>query len=150
MSAPEGNKYYMNRKKHGRELIFKTPGLLLEKAYEYFNWCDENPWKIKEAIKSGAATGTIIDIPTQRPYTIENLCVYLGINKDTFSEYSKRDDFSVVTTHVREIIEANQLEGAIVGAYNPNIIARKLGLTEKTDVTSNGKELATITGMIIK
>jgi hypothetical protein len=32
------------------------------------------------------------------------------------------------------MIEANQLEGAIVGAYKENFIVRKLGLVEKTDL----------------
>jgi hypothetical protein len=42
---------------------------------------------------------------------------------------------------VREVVESNQLEGAIVGAYNANIIARKLGLKEHTDHTTDGKPI---------
>ncbi|MCL1933964.1 MAG: DNA-packaging protein [Candidatus Azobacteroides sp.] len=135
MSAPKGNKYYMNRQKNGRELIFSSPEELLEKCYPYFEWCDKNPWIKKDVIRSGVEVGKLIDIPTQRPYTIEGLCVHIGINRRSFDEYNAREDFFPVTTHVREIIEANQLEGAVVGAYNHNIIARKLGLTEKVDVT---------------
>jgi hypothetical protein len=37
---------------------------------------------------------------------------------------------------VREIIENNQFEGATVGTFNANIIARKLGLSEKQDLKS--------------
>jgi hypothetical protein len=141
MPAPKGNKYYMNREKNGRERIFSTPGKLLQKAYEYFEYCDKHPWKKSEAIKSGEKVGKIIKVPTQRPYTIEGLCVHLGINRDTFDLYTAREDFIGVTTHVREVIEANQLEGAIVGAYNANIIARKLGLKEHTDHTTGGKPI---------
>jgi len=141
MAAPKGNKYYMNRKKNGRERIFKTPQELLNKCYDYFHWCDENPWMKNDVIRSGERTGEIIKIPAQRPYSIETLCVYIGIAKRTFDEYSSREDFLPVTTHVREIIESNQLEGAIVGAYNHNIIARKLGLSDKTDITSGGEKL---------
>lgn len=105
----------------------------MSKAYEYFQWCDKNPWIKKEAIKSGDYAGTLIDIPTQRPYTLEGLCLYLGISLNTFKNYQDRKGFMTVTTHVREIIDANQLEGAAVGAYNANIIARKLGLAEKAE-----------------
>jgi hypothetical protein len=126
------------KKRRGRELKIKTPAEFLEKAYEYFKWCDENPWSKKEAIKGGDFAGTIISIPTQRPYTIEGMCVYIGINRKTFTElYSTRKEFIPVTTHAREVIEANQLEGAIVGVYNPNIIARKLGLADKKEISAD-------------
>jgi hypothetical protein len=139
MPASKGNKYYMNRGKNGREKKFSSPDKLLQKAYEYFEYCDKHPWKKSEAIKSGDKVGKIIKVPTQCPYTIEGMCVHIGINKDTFYGYEACEDFSDVITHVREVIEANQLEGAIVGAYNANIIARKLGLVEKTDLTTGGK-----------
>jgi hypothetical protein len=126
------------KKRRGRELKVKTPGEFLEKAYDYFKWCDENPWYKKEAIKGGDKVGTIIEIPTQRPYTVEGMCVFIGITRKTFTElYSVRKDFIPVTTHAREVIEANQLEGAIVGAYNPNIIARKLGLADKKEISAD-------------
>jgi hypothetical protein len=141
MSAPKGNKYYMNRQKNGRERIFSSPEKFLHKAYEYFEYCNKHPWKKNEAIKSGEKVGKIIKVPTQCPYTIEGLCVYAGISKDTFYRYEARKGFSDVATHVREIIEANQLEGAIIGAYNPSIIARKLGLKEHTDHTTDGNSI---------
>ena len=41
-----------------------------------------------------------------------------------------------------ETIETQQFEGACVGAFNANIIARKLGLADKQEVdhTNAGKE----------
>lgn len=47
----------------------------------------------------------------------------------------ERDDFFGVVTHIREIIRQNQLEGAMVEAYSPNIVARLLGLVEKKELT---------------
>lgn len=135
MAAPKGNKFYMNRGSDGRELIFKTSEELLEKAYKYFNWCEENPWIKNEAIKSGIGAGQIVGIPTSRPYTIVGFCVYCGISEDTFALYSKRNDFIGVVTHIREVIRQNQLEGACVGAYSPNIVARLLGLADKQELT---------------
>ena len=142
MAAPKGNQYWKSRLKTGRELIFKTPSALLAKGYEYFEWADANAWIKNEAIKSGDSAGTIVGVPTQRPYTVEGFCVYAGISKSAFNDlYAHREGFVVIVTHIREVIEANQLEGAAVGAYNPSIIARKLGLKEQSDVTSNGKDV---------
>ena len=53
------------------------------------------------------------------------------------------EDFSAVISMVEEIIETQQFEGAAVGAFNANIIARKLGLADKQDITSNGETVHT-------
>jgi hypothetical protein len=53
-----------------------------------------------------------------------------------FKNYEKdkdKSEFFAVTHEIRRIIETQQFEGASVGAFNPNIIARKLGLSEKTE-----------------
>lgn len=138
MAAPKGNKFYMKREKSGRELIYESPDALLNEAYKYFEWCEENPWIKNDFIKGGDMAGSIVGIPTSRPYTIEGLCVYLGICIKTFHNYEERDDFVQVITHIREVIRQNQIEGACVGAYNSNIVARVLGLANKQEVEASG------------
>lgn len=138
MAAPEKNNFYKMRKKDGRELIFSSPDDLLDKAYDYFNWCNENPWIKKDFVKGGDMAGTIVDIPTSRPYTIEGLCVHIGICVQTFHNYEDRKDFFDVVTHIREVIRQNQIEGACVGAYNSNIVSRILGLSDKQEIESKG------------
>lgn len=142
MGAPEKNSFWKLRAKHGRDKIFTSPEIFLESAYEYFEHCDLNPWMKNEAVKSGEYTGQIIQVPTQKPYTIQGLCIFLGITEQTWLNYSndeKYKDFFDVFTHVRQIIENNQFEGATVGAYNAAIIARKLGLADanKTELSGN-------------
>jgi len=44
-----------------------------------------------------------------------------------------------VIEHIEDIIETQQFEGAVVGIFNTSIIARKLGLREQTDITTNGQ-----------
>lgn len=142
MGALKGNSFWKLRSKHGRDKIFGTPEIFIESAYEYFEKCDINPWFKAEAVKSGHEVGKIIKVPTQKPYSIKGLCIFLGITEKTFSNYEKDEkykDFFQVFTHVRDIIENNQLEGATVGAYNANIIGRMLGLTDKIDVDITNK-----------
>lgn len=144
MGAPKGNNYWQFRNKHGRGFIY-TPEAFWEEAVKYFEWMQNNVWNKKEAIKSGQQTGDLIDIPTQTPMSIESFCLFADIDRTTFLNYeSNKDpykDFFQVTTRIRTIIESQQFEGATVGAFNPNIIARKLGLTERTDHTTNGQPL---------
>lgn len=138
MSAPKGNKYWEFRGKHGRDFRY-TPELLWVEAVKYFEWISQNVWNKKEAIKSGELAGTLVDIPTSTPMSIESFCLFADIDRQTFLNYESNKepylDFFEVTTRIRGIIESNQFEGATVGAYNPNIIARKLGLADKTETT---------------
>jgi hypothetical protein len=131
MSAPEGNEFW-KLADWGKPKAF-TPEELWEKACEYFTWCNENPWNKNEAIKSGDYAGTIIKIPTERPYTLQALCIFSGIVTQTFYNYAQTEAYLDITTRIREIIYSQKFEGAAVGAFNASIIARDLGLTDKTD-----------------
>lgn len=136
MGAPKGNSFWKLRSKHGRDKIFSSPEMFLEAAYEYFEQCDKNPWNKMEVVKTGENAGQLLPVPTQKPYSITGLCIFLGITYFTFRRYEENEDykdFSTVFTHVRDIVETNQLEGATVGAYNANIVARKLGLVDKSE-----------------
>lgn len=145
MAAPAGNKFWQNRSRHGREKLFATPELLLNAAEEYFAWCDENPWYKSEAIKSGDRCGDIVNIPLKRPYTLSGLCVYLDVNETYFRTFRSQlppgeIDFNSVISAIEQIIYTQKFEGAAVGAFNANIIARDLGLKEKSEIdhTSGG------------
>ena len=134
MSAPKGNQFWKLRSKDGRDRIWKDADSLLEACYEYFQQCDDNPWEKNDILRSGENAGKVVRIPAQRPYTKAGLCVFLGIAENTWENYKENsgEDFLRVLTHVEQVIKANQLEGATVGAYNPSIVARLLGLKERT------------------
>lgn len=148
---PMGNQYWKLRGTSGRSKLFESPAFFLELALGYFGWVDNNPWKIKTALKSGDSAGTVMDVPTQRPYTIAGLCIHLGITTQTFRNYEKNsayEEFFAVFRFIKDLISNNQLEGAVVGAYNANIIARTLGLVDKQDIkaeiTPKKEDLSTL------
>lgn len=132
--APKGHPLWgnpLNPKK------FKSPKELWEKACEYFKWCNENQWVKKEILRGSDGTGKLMDVPVGRPYTLQALCRFLNIERQTFINYGKAEGYETffeVVKAIREIIESNQMEGAILGAYKENIISRMLGLAEKVDM----------------
>lgn len=115
------------------------------KLNEYFEFMKTQTWIKYEAIKSGERAGELIPIPTRTPLTRGNLCIFAGINRDTLANYASNkegyENHFVITKQALEIIDNNQLEGALVGAYNPNLVARLQGIKEQTDHTTNGKEI---------
>lgn len=144
MPAPKNNQYWQFRKDFfGRKKEY-TPEQWYDKIIEYCEWMQSRTWNKKEAIKSGDMAGTLIDIPTSTPMSITGFCLFADVEYNTFVNYESKEgyeDYFKITVWARQIIETNQFEGAVVGAYNPNIIARKLGLTDRTDITTNGNEI---------
>lgn len=146
-----GNEFWKLRSKHGRDRLFKTPELLLEACGEYFQWCQDNPFKEQLAFHAqGVVTKTTVD--KMRPFTIQGLCSYLDCNTHYINEFEealkgKTDklsrDFSAILTHVRETIYNQKFSGAASGFFNANIIARDLGLQDKQEIAidSNKKDI---------
>lgn len=140
MAAPKGNKFWEMRSKHGRDKIFTTPDLMWKSAIEYFNWCEENP------IVDPRSFGGRAKI--QRPFTLQGLTAYLGVNTAYFREFKETctKDFSAIIKQIEDTIYQQKYENAAIGVYNQNIIARDLGLVDKVD-TKVEATVKQITGM---
>lgn len=143
MAAPKGNEFWKLRSKHGRDKLFATPDLLWDAACEYFQWCNDNP--LIEIDYRGSKMERI-ELPKMRAFTLEGLCFYLDANKGYFNDFddalkNKTDklskDFSTVITRIREVVYRQKFEGASAGFLNANIIARDLGLSDKSQVQQN-------------
>lgn len=151
MAAPLGNQFWKIRSKHGRDKLFKTPELLMEAANEYFEWCDKNP------IVSTKTTNTDKGFsqeekPVQRPYSKGGFFIYIQCSDTWLTEFKKTAsiDFLKVIQEIENIIYTQQWDGATVGSFNANIIARTLGLSESTNTKHSGEvALTPITGMRI-
>lgn len=135
MAAPKGNEFWRKRAKHGRDKIFATPNDLWDSAVEYFEYTDTRTWnkidfKGKEIER--------VEIPVSAPYTLTGFCIFLGVNTKYFSDFKiAQKDFSEVIMNIEHIIYTQKFEGATVGTYNANIIARDLGLSDKQESTVN-------------
>lgn len=135
MAAPKGNSFYLLRSKSGRNRKYTSAEALIKACYEYFSEVDNNPWKKNEF---NSKANKIVQIPTARPYTLTGLFIFIGISRTTWETYKGTEDFLSVITHVEEIIYTQKFEGAAVGAFNANIIARDLGLKENSSVEHSG------------
>ena len=144
MAAPKGNQFWKIRSKHGREKLFETPELLLESAQEYFEWCDNNPFVSTKTVTSDKFT-TNEEKPTLRPYSRGGWYIYIGCSDSWLKAFKKTcsQDFLTVIESVENIIDTQQWDGATIGVFNSNIIARTLGLMDKQDITTNGDKINT-------
>lgn len=150
MAPPKGNQFWKLRSKHGRDKLFESPDLLLESAFEYFQWCDDNPWVQTETTTTDKGVFTK-EKPNQTPYSRLGWFVYIGCSDSWLREFKKTatNDFLRVIEEIEAIIDKQQWEGATVGAFKENIIARTLGLTDKSDLTTRGKPISQPTWNIV-
>ncbi len=141
MGAPKGNQFWKLRSKHGRDKLFASPEKLWEAACEYFEWCDNNPIIKEETLTNHNEGGYTKEIKCRIPYTIEGFCLYCDTSARWLRDFESNDsnkDFFPIITRIRETIYSQKFSGAAAGIFNSNIIARDLGLTDKTDNNISG------------
>ena len=125
-----------------------------EKLYELFEQYTEDTKRRVRTIPKATNKGVLYEehVP---PLTIDGFKTYCNkqgadINRYWYGIGEGFDVFVSIVTRIKEEIRNDQVEGALVGQYQQNIVARLNALTEKTDVTSNGENINEIKISIIR
>lgn len=144
MAAPEGNRFWEARASHGRKAIYDSADDLWEDCVEYFEWVEGNPLQ-EETLVTFQGKFKRVDVPKMRAMTMEGLCRFLEIGTSTWADWRKPNhDFSEVVARAESVIREQKFTGAAAGFLNPNIIARDLGLSDKSELTGkNGGPINT-------
>lgn len=137
MPAPAGNKFWMLRSSHGRSPIFENPDKLWDAACEYFEWVRENPLLV-DVVNFYQGEAKHENVSKMRAMTIQALTFFLDISDDAWANYCKNKDFIGITTQIKKVIYSQKFEGAAADMLNANIIARELGLADKTQNEHTG------------
>lgn len=133
-AAPVGNQFWKARSSHGRNPIFASPEDLRDACEQYFEWAASNPL-LEEKVFNGKDGIVRADVAKMRAMTIGGLCIFLDIDRTTWLDYGRKEDFSKVVTRVEETIRDQKFSGAAADLLNANIIARDLGMADKSEVT---------------
>ena len=79
--------------------------------------------------------------PLERPLTMEGFEIFcwdiVGVVEDYFLNRDKRySEFTAICSRIRKEIRNDQIEGGMVGQYNPSITQRLNGLKEQVEQTN--------------
>jgi acetylglutamate kinase len=125
-----------------------------EKLYELFEQYTEDTKRRVRTIPKATNKGVLYEehVP---PLTIDGFKTYANkqgtdINRYWYNVDSTLNEYVSIVTRIKEEIRNDQVEGALVGQYQQNIVARLNNLTEKTDVTTNGEAINEIKISIIR
>ncbi len=122
-----------------------SPDMLSKKIEEYKHWVETNPIPVDTL-----SCGRPVTIHVARPMTVVGFCVFAGINRDTLHNYGLQPEYSDIVTHVREVVESDQLAGAMAGIYNSNIVARTLYLAIRRYIMTKSRPLMSAQPITIK
>jgi hypothetical protein len=142
LAAPIGNRFWEARGRHGRLPSFASPEQLWETATDYFAWCEENPlYEDKLVTFQGDAKHE--PCAKMRAMTENGFCIFAGCSLSTWHLYCLKEDFSEVAGTIKQIIRDQKFSGAAADLLNANIIARDLGLADRTVSVFSGQIEAT-------
>jgi len=127
----------------GKPKYIETP----EKMYELFEAykASRKPREIQKATVKGVVSE--FHMP---PLTMEGFDIFVmnyeGIESKGVDQYFINKDgaysaYLGICSRIKREIRNDQIEGGMVGQYNPSITQRLNNLTEKTDVTTGGDKL---------
>lgn len=124
--------------KVGRPRNVKTPEEMYNLFKEYKTYVKDNP-RYKYTLNQ--RTGDMVAEPLEVPLSLEGFEVYIYQKKGFFIEqYFKNqgeiyNEFVPICSYIRREIRTDQINGGMVGQYNPSITQRLNGLTEKVEST---------------
>lgn len=137
----------------GRPKAIESPELLWKEFQEYVQHELKHPLYRRDYV---GKDGDEKDTPLQVPITFEGFECYLAdkqIINDLGDYSSNKDqrytDFATIITRIRKNCFVQNFKGASVGVFNANIIAKKLGLIEKSEQKIDAT-ISQITGMEVK
>lgn len=122
----------------------ETPDKMLDLFEAYVEETKRTPRIIEKATNKG-----IQQEKHYPPLTMAGFEVYCYNEVGTIEQYfSNRDaaysEYVGICSHIKKVIRRDQIEGGMVGQYNPSITQRLNSLTEKQDITSDGNSLSNI------
>lgn len=121
----------------GRHKLIETPEELWELFEAYRNSVKSRPRTNHVFV---GKNGDDARQELERPLTMEGFEVYCFEQIGTVEHYFRNSNdsygqFCTICSHIKKVIRQDQIEGGMVGQYNPSITQRLNGLKEQTETT---------------
>lgn len=153
MGAPVGNNFWELRSRHGVQKLFESPELMWGAACEYFTYCVQNPLLSTEYFGKDAEEKLV---PKVQAFTLHGLCLYLGCSTSYFRVFKFNisgkeggitdidEGFLTVITRIEETIFQQKFIHAAAGMLKENLIARDLGIADKSENKNENHIIVTV------
>lgn len=130
----------------GQPRKIESPEKLWDMFLAYVQKTQENPWLKVEYVGQKAEK---VIIPLAKPITMEGFECYLfneigvsGIDQYAANRDGRYPEYVSIIKQIRQNCFSQNFEGAAVGAFNANLIARKLGIKDQVDSSVEVKDIS--------
>ena len=119
-----------------KKKYIETPEILRKMFDDYLIDLKANPIKVHDFVgKDGMSVYRL----KERPVTMEGFRSFGYKNNVTIEHYfdnrdGSYDEYCVICSHIKNEIRREQIEGGMVGIYNPSITQRLNSLVDKTEI----------------
>jgi len=128
----------------GKKKYIETPEILWQHFLDYKEYVKKKPIIVKDWVGKDAET---VYREKEKPLTIEGFENYLE-DKEIISHLSdyfantngNYSDYSTICSRIKRNVRQDQIEGGMVGIYNPSITQRLNGLVDKKEVENTNVE----------
>ena len=121
------------------------PESLAEAFFQYARYIREKYYTISSINKKGDDTSKTISAPMQ----VESFRLFAGLTKSEYDNLVGDPTTAAVHALIEDAINAQQVEGAVIGVYSAKIVTILQGRKEKLEI-SGGMTLEQIVGMEVK
>lgn len=124
----------------GRVKLFETSEQIWNAFCEYEKWVKINPRKRMQFV---GKDGDKVWEELERPLTLEGFEEYCLENYSDVHNYmdnteGRYEDYKAICSRIKKAIRCDQIEGGLVGQYNPSITQRLNNLVDKTETHNTG------------
>jgi hypothetical protein len=126
----------------GKRKYIETPEKMWDLFEAYRKDVKDNPRYVFDYV---GKDGTEVRKPLERPLTMEGFkCYVWDVEGFTVEQYFTNQDgaytnYLGICSRIKETIRRDQIEGGMVGQYNPSITQRLNGLVDKQENTIKGE-----------
>lgn len=128
----------------GKNKYIETPEKMWELFLAYKKSVKENPIIVKDWVGKEADQ---VYREKEKPLTIDGFecwCYDNDIINDLSNYFANSDnkysEYSTICSRIRKAVRTDQIEGGMVGIYNPSITQRLNGLVDKSEVTQKQEQ----------
>jgi hypothetical protein len=127
----------------GKQKYIESPEKMWEYFEQYREWVKNNPFRVHDYVgKDGIEVWRM----KERPLTFGGFEVWLFENEiiNDLGHYAQNqdgryDNYLPIIRKIKETVKEHQISGAMTGVFNANLTSRLNGLSDKSEVQTDGK-----------
>ena len=110
---------------------------------QYVEWTRQNPFKVQDYV---GKDGVMVYREKERPISLDGFEVWMikneiisGIQQYIENRDGNYENYLSIIRQIKQFSRVHQVDGAMAGVFNANLTSRLNGLSDKSEVQTDGK-----------